>query len=168
MTVEVRVARTAADFAVIKRMQTEMAQWDAAECVALGYPGAGVPEAFYSEDAARLRSVFTGTGAMMLVALRDGEIVGHAGFAGFDEMTAEVTKVWLDPAARGAGLGGLLMEALGKAMVGAGYAGACLETTVFMRDAIRLYERHGFIRALPFREPPPGLGPITIFMRARF
>lgn len=105
---------------------------------------------------------------MMLVALCEGQVVGHAGFAGHDADIAEVQKVWVDHPARGQGIAGRLLEQLREAMVGAGYAGACLETAVFMQDAIRLYERHGFIRSLPFREPPAGLGPITVFMRARF
>lgn len=168
MTVKVRAARTAADFAAIRAMQAEMALWDAAECAAMGCPSDGVAGAFYGEDAERLRKVFTGPGAMMLVALRAGLVVGHAGFAGHDADIAEVQKVWLDPAARGQGIAGQMMDELRKAMVGAGYAGACLETAVFMQDAIRLYERHGYIRSLPFRDPPAGLGPITVFMRARF
>lgn len=168
MTVSVRAARTLADFAAVERMQAEMALWDAAECKAHGCPGSGVAAAFYKGDAAALRAVFTGPGAMMLLALRDGQVLGHAGFAGFDEKTAEVQKVWLDRSARGAGIAGRMMEQLRKAMVGAGYAGACLETASFMQGAIRLYERQGYVRSLPFRDPPPGLGPITVFMRTRF
>ena len=168
MTVKLRAARTAADFAAVHRMQAEMAVWDAAQCAALGCPADGVAAAFYSADAARLQATFTGHGAMMLLAVRDGQVLGHAGFAGYDSGVAEVQKVWLDPAARGAGLGRQLMAELKTAMVAAGYTGACLETTTFMRDAIRLYERQGFVRAVPFRDPPAGLGPITVFMRARF
>lgn len=168
MTVQVRAARTEADFAAVERMQAEMAAWDAAECAALGCPSDAVAGAFYSGDAAELRAMFTGHGAMMLLAVQDGQVLGHAGFTGFDAQVAEVQKVWLDKAARGAGTGGLLLAELKKAMVAAGYHGACLETATFMRDAIRLYDRHGFVRALPFRSAPPGLGPITIFMRAHF
>lgn len=168
MTVQVRAARSPADFAAVERMQADMAEWDAAECAALGCPADAVKGAFYGENASKLRATFDGHGAMMLLAVRDGQVLGHAGFTGFDAKVAEVQKVWLDKAARGAGTGGLLMAELKKAMVAAGYDGACLETASFMRDAIRLYERHGFVRALPFRNSPPGLGPITLFMRARF
>jgi ribosomal protein S18 acetylase RimI-like enzyme len=168
MTVQVRPARTAADFAAVHRMQAEMAAWDAQECAALGCPADAAANAFYGGDAGALRTLFTGHGAMMLLALRDGQVLGHAGFTGYDAGVAEVQKVWLDKAARGAGIGGLLMAELQKAMVAAGYGGACLETAVFMQNAIRLYERHGYVRAVPFRDPPPGLAPVTVFMRARF
>lgn len=47
MTVKVRAAKTAADFAAIHEMQAEMALWDAAECAALGCPPDGVAGAFY-------------------------------------------------------------------------------------------------------------------------
>lgn len=168
MTVTLKVARTAADFATVHRMLSEMAVWDAAECRALGCDGDGVAAAFYGEDAAGLRAMFTGHGAMMLLAVRDGQVLGHAGFTGYDAGIAEVQKVWVDTAARGGGVAGLLMAELRKAMVAAGYTGACLETTTFMRAAIGLYEKHGFVRAVPFRDAPPGLGQITVFMRARF
>lgn len=168
MTVKLKVARTAADFAAVQRMQAEMAVWDAAECRALGCDGDGVAAAFYGADAAGLRATFTGHGAKMLLAVRDGQVLGHAGFTGYDAGIAEVQKVWTDTAARGCGVAGLLMGELRHAMVAAGYNGACLETTTFMQGAIRLYEKHGFVRAVPFRDPPPGLGRITVFMRARF
>lgn len=168
MTVTVKVARTAEDFATVHRMQAEMALWDAAECRALGCDGDGVARAFYGEDVEALQAAFTGHGTMMLLALRDGQVLGHAGFTGFDAGIAEVQKVWTDTAARGAGVAGLLLAELKRAMVAAGYSGACLETAVFMQDAIRLYERHGFMRAVPFRASLPGLGPVTVFMRARF
>lgn len=168
MTVDLKVARTAEDFAAVQRMQAEMAVWDAAECRALGCDGDGVAAAFYGDDAKSLRATFTGHGAMMLLAVRDGQVLGHAGFTGYDAGIAEVQKVWIDTAARGGGIAGLLLAELRRAMIAAGYAGACLETATFMRAAIRLYEKHGFIRAIPFRDPPPGLGQITVFMRARF
>lgn len=164
----IRRAQTANDFRAIHRMRQDMAAWDAAECLALGYPAEGVAEAYYSDSVEDLQRIFTAPDAAMLVVERDGEIVGHAGFSRFDGTEAEVLLVWLDPAVRGGGLARRMLAALVDAMRQAGYKGAVLETAPFMADAIRLYQSLGFAACPPFRAAPHGLGPITVFMRATF
>lgn len=168
MVVTIRTAATTADFATIHRMQADMAVWDAAQCEAAGCSGAGVSAAFYSDTVAQLQASFTATDALMLIAVERGEVLGHAGFARYDAGRAELTKVWLTPAARGQGTAWRMLVDLRAAMLEAGYRGAVLETTTFMAAAVRAYLRLGFHVCPPFRAPPAGLAPITIFMRAEF
>lgn len=164
----IRPAVDIADFRTIHRMRAQMAAWDEAECRRLGYPADGVVVAYYSDSTHDLQRIFTAPGAAMLVVETAGVIQGHAGFAPYDADLAEVLLVWIDPQARGGGLAKALLSALCDAMQNAGYKGAVLETAPFMADAIKLYERMGFSACAPFRDPPPDLGPITIFMRATF
>ena len=168
MALIVRRAATASDYAAVHRMQQDMAAWDAAECTALGYAGEEVAQAFYGESAQEMQHRFAARDAMLFVAEVDGVLVGHAGFFRYDAEMAELCKVWVEPAARGNGIAWALLSPIPAAMMAAGYRGACLETTVFMPNAIRLYERLGFQRCPQFREPPFGMGPITVFMQSRF
>ncbi|MBC2834932.1 GNAT family N-acetyltransferase [Paragemmobacter straminiformis] len=164
----IRLATDLADFRTIHRMRAEMAAWDEAECRKLGYPADGVAAAYYSDTVEDLQRIFTAQDAAMLVVEQGAAICGHAGFSRYDAGQAEVLLVWLDPMARGGGLAKALLADLCTAVQGKGYKGAVLETAPFMADAIRLYQRFGFSVCAPFRDAPPDLAPITIFMRASF
>lgn len=162
-----RKAQDRADFAAVHQMRAAMAQWDAEQTRAMGYPADGVAEAYYGDSIEDLHRMFTAPDAAMLLAHRGDTVLGHAGFTRFDALDAELLLVWLDPAARGAGVARRMLNLVLSGMRDTGYAGAVLETAPFMADAIRLYQSLGFAACPPFRDPPPDLAPITIFMRAR-
>lgn len=108
--------------------------------------------------------------AEQMVAERDGAILGavllfppgRTGFvAGGTPIGAEWPEVRLlavAPAARGGGIGRLLMQACVDRARAAGARALALHTTEVMAAAIRLYRRMGFAPApeLDF-EPAPGL-----------
>ena len=77
----------------------------------------------------------------------EGEVIGGAGFgplAGGDGSTCELRKMYLQPTARGAGLGRRLLEhVLGQARA-AGYTRCYLETMATMQRARALYRAAGF------------------------
>ena len=98
----------------------------------------------------RLRS------ATVLVAERDGSVVGtitlyadihdEAIPVRLPEGTAGIRATAVDPAARGHGVGAALVAAAIDLARAAGAATVALHTAPAMRDARRLYERHGFQR----------------------
>lgn len=94
-----------------------------------------------------LSSQFAGPGRIYYVALADGEITGGAGIHPLDNGASticELQKMYLLPAARGRGLGKLLMEKCLQFARENGYQKCYLETMPGLRQAIRLYERSGF------------------------
>jgi putative acetyltransferase len=85
--------------------------------------------------------------AAYYVAELNGKIVGGAGFGqllGDTTNTAELKKMYLLPAARGLGLGRVLMDVLLPLVKAAGYKKLYLETMPSMEAAIRVYEKYDF------------------------
>jgi putative acetyltransferase len=63
---------------------------------------------------------------------------------------AEIKRMYVDPAARGRGVGAQMIAALEAAMQQAGCTLALLETGSDQVEAVRLYERAGYLRRAAF------------------
>jgi GNAT superfamily N-acetyltransferase len=69
----------------------------------------------------------------------------------------EVKRLYVRPAARGTGLGRALVESVLTHARDIGYRELRLDTADWMRDAVRLYERLGFLECSPYyHNPMPG------------
>ncbi len=78
----------------------------------------------------------------------EGRILASVGLRRVDAATAELRKMYMEGQFRGRGLGRSLLErALTEARV-RGFRKVTLETATVLREAVSLYERHGF-RRLP-------------------
>ena len=79
-----------------------------------------------------------------------GALIGGIGFAGFDPMpeTAELQKLYLDDAAKGAGIGYKLISYIEDRMREAGFKTSYLETHDNLQAAIHEYEKSGY-REIP-------------------
>jgi ribosomal-protein-alanine N-acetyltransferase len=122
-------------------MLRRMRWWDVEAVAALEqqlFAGtAWTAETFWSELAAPDRCY--------LVAEQDGEMLGYAGLmAGGAE--ADVQTIAVAPAARGRGVGGLLLDALVARARAAGATSLLLEVRADNAPAIRLYASRGFER----------------------
>jgi putative acetyltransferase len=110
----------------------------------------------YPEEGAthfRLDEAEVGPGrGAFLVAYRGGEPVGCGAVRKIDAATAELKRMYVSPALRGAGLGKKLLEALEMEARALGASRLVLETGTRQAVAIGLYERAGFIRVAPFGE----------------
>lgn len=100
-----------------------------------------------------------------LVARKSGMVVGCCGLVDAGDGTAEIKRMFVDPAARGLKIGKLLLEALVDNAIRTGRQAIRLETGIYQPQAIGLYRAYGFIDIPPFgsyREDP-----LSIFMEKR-
>ncbi|MBI2963220.1 MAG: GNAT family N-acetyltransferase [Deltaproteobacteria bacterium] len=73
-----------------------------------------------------------------------GRIVGCVGLFAVDAETCELRKMYLEPHARGLGLGRRLLDAALADAKTLGFRRVVLETATVLTEAIALYTRHGF------------------------
>ncbi|MGF1648246.1 MAG: GNAT family N-acetyltransferase [Kineosporiaceae bacterium] len=132
-----------------------------AELATEGYP----PESTHGYDVATLLA----RGVTFVVARVDGVPVGCGGVQVVQdpggEAFAELKRMYVRPAHRGAGVSRAILQAL------AGHAGTDgvrvlrLETGVRQRAALAFYRREGFTEIPPF--PPYRLDPESVFLERR-
>jgi len=86
----------------------------------------------------------TGARGAFLVVYRDGAPVGCGAFRFIDAETAELKRMYVDPAVRGTGLGRRLVTALEEEARALGARRLVLETGVRQSAALALYRATGF------------------------
>jgi GNAT superfamily N-acetyltransferase len=91
-----------------------------------------------------------GRGAFLLALDRDGTPLGCGAIRRVDETRAEVKRMYTVPAARGRGVGALIIGGLEAAARRLGVSELVLETGIRQPEAIRLYEKVGFVRTPPY------------------
>lgn len=97
-------------------------------------------------------------GVFYLVRL-DGQLAGMGGLRRVRDGVAELKRVYVRPACRGARLGAAIVDRLLQDARGFGYREAWLDSAPFMAAAHRLYEAAGFADRAPYPETevPPAL-----------
>lgn len=91
-------------------------------------------------------------GGLFLVARRGTAVVGCVGLRLLPGGLGEVMRVFVQPAARGRGIGGLLMRAVEDAARRHGLTRLRLDTRTELTEARRLYARHGYQPVAPFND----------------
>lgn len=102
---------------------------------------------YFDETTDQLFDVFKTIGSAYFVIVRGKEVLGGAGFyptANLPEGTCEFVKLYISPAARGQGLGKLLMQTCETAAAEQGYNYMYLETMPELSIAVPLYEKMGY------------------------
>jgi carbonic anhydrase len=84
----------------------------------------------------------------------NGEPRGVVALRPFDEGIAEMKRLFVQPVARGHGLGRLLVEAVIQAAREAGYGAIRLDSLPHMKSAIALYRSLGFREIAAYYENP--------------
>lgn len=82
----------------------------------------------------------------------DGTAVGCGAVVKAGEGTAEIKRMWVDPRARGLGLGSGILAAPKAAARDDGITALRLETAIHQPEAIGLYRRAGFVEIPPFAD----------------
>jgi putative acetyltransferase len=102
---------------------------------------------YYDDRTDHLFEEFKVDRSIYFVAEFDGKIAGGSGVyptANLPAGTCELVKLYLSPAARGKGIGKLLLEKCIDAARELGYSKMYLETMPELKIAIPMYERSGF------------------------
>jgi putative acetyltransferase len=84
--------------------------------------------------------------SVFLIAFDDaGTPVGCGALRQLDDTSAEVKRMFVEPQARGTGVATAVLRALEQAAVANGWTTVRLETGTGQPDAIRFYEREGYL-----------------------
>ena len=115
---------------------------------ALAEFGANKPgTVYYDATTDALYELFRQPGSIYYVAEIEGVLFGGAGIfpsPGLPEGTCELVKMYLSPAARGKGIGKMLIDKALAFAVEAGYRNVYIETMPELRKAMSVYEKFGF------------------------
>ena len=102
---------------------------------------------YYDETTDHLFELFQQELSYYFIATLDGVVIGGGGIYptdGLPESTCELVKMYLMPAARGRGLGKMIIDrCLLKAQEN-GFKNVYLETMPELQQAIKVYEKFGF------------------------
>ena len=113
------------------------------EQVGLDIPGT----AYFDAALDHLSSVYGRADSRYYVALEEeGKVVGGIGFARFDPLpdTAELQKLYLMDAVKGAGSGYQMISFIEERMREAGYSFSYLETHDALKAALHIYQKCGY------------------------
>jgi GNAT superfamily N-acetyltransferase len=92
-----------------------------------------------------------GNGAFY-IAYVDGVPSACGAYRRIDERSAEVKRMWADPARRGEGLGAAILATIEQAAAAEGYRELRLETGEHLTAAVALYRRFGYTQCEPWGE----------------
>lgn len=93
-------------------------------------------------------------GAVYVVATSDGRPVAYGGVRRAGEETAEIKRMWVDDAWRGAGLGSRMLRHLEELARQQGHRRVVLDTHRSLTEAIALYERSGYAPIERYNDNP--------------
>ena len=82
----------------------------------------------------------------VIVAYNNNEPVGCGAFKEYERGVAEIKRMFVQVQQRGKGIAGLILTELEQWAAAEGYHTCILETAIKQPEAIRVYEREGYIR----------------------
>ena len=82
----------------------------------------------------------------VIVAYNNNEPVGCGAFKEYERGVAEIKRMFVQVQQRGKGIAGLILAELEQWAAAEGYHTCILETAIKQPEAIRVYEREGYIR----------------------
>lgn len=106
------------------------------------------PERSIPADAEEL----TGPHGLLLLARLHGEAIGCGALKLHDEEPAEIKRMWVDPAARGLGLGRRILRELEEHARRRDVRTVRLETNRHLTEAVELYRSAGYREVDPFND----------------
>lgn len=115
---------------------------------ALAEFGANKPgTVYYDATTDALYELFQKQGSIYFVAEKNNQLIGGAGIypsPGLPPETCELVKMYLHSAARGKGIGKMLIDKALQFASDAGYRKVYIETMPELRKAMSVYEKFGF------------------------
>lgn len=132
-------------------------EWDEARRLIEEYAAAlGVDLCFqnFDEEIKHLSSHYGPPRGVMLLAVEGDSAIGCVGLREHDDVTGEIKRLYVAPAARGRDLGRALARAVIDAARESGYRRLVLDTLPSMQAAQALYASLGFKSIEPYRYNP--------------
>jgi carbonic anhydrase len=146
MTISLRIIATANDPALesVRQFFRNYAGWLGVD---LSYQG-------FAEEMANLPGCYAPPEGRLWCAELDGRPVGCVGVRSFSEGVCEMKRLYVEPDARGTGIGHTLALAAIRAAKELGYKRILLDTLPAMRIAVKLYRELGFREAPAYYNTP--------------
>ncbi|MEZ0070701.1 GNAT family N-acetyltransferase [Planotetraspora sp. GP83] len=94
-----------------------------------------------------------------LILVENGETIAGGAFRRYDEVTAELKRIWTHPGHRRRGLGELVVRELENEAVRRGYRRVYLTTGPRQPEAVALYIRAGYRPLFDVTAYPGAMGP---------
>lgn len=132
-------------------------QWDEARRLVREYAASLNVDLSFQDFDAELRHFTTEYAApagAFILAEQAGQYVACIGLRQFAPDSGEIKRLYVAPAARGRGLGRLLVECIVAAARDIGYRSLLLDTLPFMKEAQALYTSLGFKPTAAYRFNP--------------
>ena len=120
--------------------------------LAARFPGG--PAAFQLDLIAASTAEFTPPLGAFLLARLDGRAVGCGAVRTLEADVAEIKRMWVDPAARGRGIGRSLLAALERTAAESGAATVRLDTAAYLTEALPLYRSAGYSEIAAYNDNP--------------
>ena len=109
----------------------------------------------FEKELAELPGDYGSPGGALLLALSDGQPAGCVALHRLEEGICEMKRLYVRPQFRGSGVGSQLVRQLIESATAMGYHRMRLDTVAEeMRDALRMYQRLGFVEIPPYRDNP--------------
>jgi putative acetyltransferase len=108
----------------------------------------------FEQEMARIGSTYSLPKGLFWVVQEGAQLVGRVGFKHLDDATAEVKRLYVQPAFRGQQLGEQLMQVLSGTTRQLGYQRLVLDTVPQTAFAQTLYQRMGFTPIAQYYEGP--------------
>lgn len=138
-------------------MQVREVEWDHPDAVALRTRMGEEMSARYADRELPAGAFDVDDETVVWTALalaEDGAVAGHAALRGLHG-TVELKRMYVDPAHRGTGVAGALLDAAHGAARALGHRTVLLQTGDRQPDAVRVYERAGYRRVPVFAPYEP-------------
>jgi ribosomal protein S18 acetylase RimI-like enzyme len=165
VNVQVREASTPEDYAAFAVLIAEYEQWLLARYETVSGLVAAV-RAHQDLDAelASLPEKYASPRGAVLLAERDGEVLGGVAVRDLHDGTCEMKRLYVRAAAQGSGAGRLLCERLLELAGSVGYTAMRLDTGFRNEEALALYRSLGFEERDAYAEYPPDVVPYLRFL----
>jgi carbonic anhydrase len=120
----------------------------------------------FAHELEHLTSEYAAPTGALLLAEEKGGYVGCVGVRQFSDGIGEIKRLYVIPAARGRGVGGLLAKGIVAAAKQLGYTRLLLDTLPSMKKAQSLYVSLGFKPTAAYRfNPVPGTAFLELDLR---
>ncbi|MES1261200.1 MAG: GNAT family N-acetyltransferase [Acidobacteriota bacterium] len=109
----------------------------------------------FERELADLPGCYAAPAGRLLLAFVEGHLAGCVALRPLSPAIAEMKRLYVRPAFRGAGLGRALVESIMEEARGIGYTRLRLDTLPSMPQAIAMYRQLGFREIAPYGGNPP-------------